>query len=264
MHLVGVLSDDHLRKTADQADIVEDARYIDMLHALQPTATRLIRQVIGQKYEPPPLPMQAAQAAPQSDQHTTVPRGPRPEPLPDPLVQVAPRPDLSLDIIGGLAAGTPLFWVDPNTARTLGPTAEPDRFPFRLLVLTPGQAVTLASFRDNLSVSSLSSAADAEFVARVAARQADLHTVVIPLTEADGLGGRGQLHLRLHLAGPTPAWGVEGQDDVPVSVRIARRPQWCGALHLGLPAVSVCVELDGGDFDPVTGAAAISHLVRRS
>ncbi len=54
--LVGVICDDDLRKTADQSDIVQDHRYVGMLHAVQPVATRLMRKQEGSSYRPPPLP----------------------------------------------------------------------------------------------------------------------------------------------------------------------------------------------------------------
>ena len=38
---------DNLRKTADQSDIVQDHRYVEMLHAVQPVATTLMERVDG-------------------------------------------------------------------------------------------------------------------------------------------------------------------------------------------------------------------------
>lgn len=260
-HLVGVVCDDRLRKTADQGDIVEDARFVDMLHALQPTATALIRGAPGLSgYTPPALPRRVDEATRAGPAPV---RGPEALPLPTPIPQVAPRPELEIEHLAALPAGTPVFWVDPTTADTLGGSADPDRFPFRLLLLSPGQAVSLGRAAPHLSAGQVGSAADAEFVARVAARKAEVLRVELPFEGSAGLGGRGRLELRLHLVGPRPAWGVEGPQDVPINVRVARRSAWCGALNLGLPGVSVLVELDGGSFDEHTGPTALSHLVRR-
>ncbi|MCK6504193.1 hypothetical protein L6R53_12465 [Myxococcota bacterium] len=261
-HLVGVVCDDRLRKTADQGDIVQDARFVDMLHAVQPLATALIRGAPGLSgYSPPDLPRRVAEAAKAGPTRAA---GPEPLPLPSPIPQVAPRPELELEHLVGLPPGTPVFWIDPTTADALGGGADPDRFPYRLLLLSPGQAVSLSRAAPRLSLGQLGSAADAEFVARVAARQAEVLRVELPFDGSAGLGGRGRLELRLHLVGPRPAWGVEGPREVPIHVRVARRSAWCGALNLGLPGVSVLVELDGGAFDEHAGPATLSHLVRRN
>ena len=54
--LTGIVCDDRLRKTADQSDIVRDERFAQMLHAVQPVATGLLRTIAGGTYAPPVLP----------------------------------------------------------------------------------------------------------------------------------------------------------------------------------------------------------------
>lgn len=55
--LTGVIADDRLRKTADQGDIVEDERFVEMLHAVQPEAVAFIRSLPGlTDWRPPTLP----------------------------------------------------------------------------------------------------------------------------------------------------------------------------------------------------------------
>ena len=54
--LVGVVCDDNLRKTADQSDIVQDNRYVEMLHHVQPHATELMVDAEGTRYQAPQLP----------------------------------------------------------------------------------------------------------------------------------------------------------------------------------------------------------------
>ncbi len=258
--LVGVIADDRLRKTADQGDVVEDARWIDMLHAVQPVGTEVIRSYLhGSAYEPPPLPRRVAEPA--TVDAAAGPRGPTPEPLPDALPQVAPRPSLALTQLVELGARAPVFWADPDTAAALGAAGGPERFPFCLLILSAGQALTLGRSVPALSLAPLTSAADAEFVSRIFARQARHRAVRVPLTAADGLGSAGQMELRLHLQGQPPAWAGGAGGEVPVTVR-GRGSSWCGTLELGLPGVSVQVALDGDTWDEATGPAALTWLLR--
>jgi len=205
--LVGVVCDDNLRKTADQSDIVQDHRYVEMLHAVQPWATRLIRTSEGPSYQPPALPPIPQVEAPGPDK---APRRATPEPLPSKLPMLWPRGDTTLDDLRGIG-DTPLFYVEPEHIAALqGRTAQPDRFPWRVLVLTEGQVLTLTRAVPELSLHRLTSKADVDFVRRVVDRR-------VRVREHSVAGAGFELTLRLHLEGPVPDWG-HGRSGVPFVV----------------------------------------------
>ena len=214
--LLGVLCDDRLRKTADHSDIVQDRRYMELLHAAQPHATELM-SAMRKGYVPPVLPPLPEEERPTST--TTTPTATREaEPLPDPIVLMEPRGTSSL---WQLQTGdAPLFFVTPENLPSLRVRdAEPDRFPWRVLVLTEGQALTL-SRELGASPHKLTAPADLDFVRRMLDRQDRVRTLT--------LEGTPSVTLTLHLEGHLPDWG-HGRPGVP----------WCAADADGTHAYGV-------------------------
>lgn len=213
--LVGVVCDDNLRKTADQAGIVQDVRYVAMLHAVQPHATALIRALrdTDRPYLPPPLPRLADGTAEPS------------EPLPEPIPTVPPRGPIALAQIAA-TAGAPLFYVDPADAAELTDRGtEPDRFPWQILVLSPGQALTLAAEVPGAPLHRLTGRADVDFARRIISRGVQIRSVALPASDH-------RLVLRRHRAGPLPAWG-HGIDGTPFCVIDPRGTYELGVVHSG-------------------------------
>ncbi len=232
--LVGVICDDHLRKTADQSDIVQDHRYVELLHAVQPVATRLLTRVEGSRYRPPPLPpIPKVEAEKATDRG---PDAPEPEPIPDAIPMLGPRGSTTVDQLEHIG-DVPLFYVEPTHAAALeGRAAEPDRFPWRVLVLTEGQALTLAALVPDAALHRLTSKADVDFVRRVVDRRVRIREQTIA-----GPGFR--LTLRLHLEGPLPDWG-HGRPGIPFCVTDER-----GTVEFGVV---------DGDRIRVSGARSVA------
>lgn len=205
--LVGVICDDRLRKTADQSNIVQDHRYIEMLHAVQPYASAMMRAETAGRYRPPPLPPVPTLATREPDH---APRGPVAEPIPAAIAMLDPRG--STDIASLVDIGdTPLFYVEPkHVPALLGRAAEPDRFPWRVLVLTEGQVLTLSESIPEAPLHRITSKADVDFVRRVIDRRVRTREHVI-------VGPGYRLVMRLHLEGPMPDWG-HGRPGVPFCV----------------------------------------------
>lgn len=218
--VVGVVCDDRLRKTADHSDIVQDHRYVELLHALQPPATDLLRRLKGARYQPPALP--AIPRAPREERRSAPEVAP--EPLPEPIECLPPRAPVSLaDLIRALDDGddTPPFCCAPDATDAIAEAADPVRFPYRVLVLTPGQAVTLEQTLERLTLHRLQSRSDVDFVRRVIERQARVREHRFPWNG-------GEVCMRLHLEGRVPDWG--GGAGVPFLVVQEGRTMVAGAV----------------------------------
>lgn len=221
--LYGVVCDDNLRKTADQSDIVQDRRFYEMLHAVQPIATRLMYRTVGPSYRPPSLPPIPPGDPTDPVQRAPIEARPAPEPLPEPIPMLPPRFPVPL---AELAARTdaPLFTVDWNVARDLrGPVASPDQFPWKVLVLTPGQAITLGTTLPGTTIHRLTSKADVDFVRRIVDRRIRVRSVSIDTTSRPTrrppvagavtappeppLAVPTKVTVDLYLEGPLPDWG---------------------------------------------------------
>jgi len=238
--LRGVLCDDRLRKSADQSDIVQDERFLELLHAVQPLATRLIRTCpTGSKYRPPALPpLRASPAsAPDADE------GAAPELLPPRISQLAPRRQCDLAALRALPAELPVFWVDHDEQQELSVAGDPGRFPYPVLVLTPGQVETLARKAPQLALGRLRTPADVDFVRGALERRRPMRQVTRPVAG-------GSLNLHLHLAGGVPD-PLQGGESCPSLALVADgRSAWYGHLDLRLPGVSAALQLDEEPEDP--------------
>lgn len=261
--LVGVICDDRIRKTADQGDIVEDGRFAEMLHAVQPHATALIRSAPGHTgHQPPPLPPipAATTSSPTGNSSGPVVLA---EVLSEPLEQVAPRLAIRLADLKALQTRAPVFWVQPEAVEALGRAGDPLGFPFCLFVLRPGQALKLSQELGQGTVAWIQTAAEAEFLSRSLDQRSRVHEIRQSVAPGEGLGPRATLILRHHLEGPLPSWAGDPEGSMPMLVRKDGRTVWCDALHLDLPGCSAILELREGSFDPSQGSASLLALVRR-
>jgi hypothetical protein len=284
--LYGVICDDGLRKTADQSDIVQDHRFFEMLHAVQPVATRLMYLVAGPSYRPPalpPIPRIEPAPAPETGEHAAEPPTEEVtlEPLPTPIPTLRPRYPVTIEQLaatleqrpGQAAQGVagqgpaghgrrydlPIFYVTPAAAPSFAvPSTAPDRFPWTVLVLTEGKAATLAATLPGINLHKLSAVADVDFVRRVLDQRSRTREVTVPVPD-------GQLTLRLHLEGPLPDWGpgmpfcvvgphgvlefggiVGHQVEVRGGSRRATLKPRGLEVALALPRVSLTIETTGG------------------
>lgn len=261
--LVGVVADDRLRKTADMSDIVEDARWIDLLHEVQPAAVKLIRSTKGPSWMPPRLPARVTEepVARASDE-------PPLEPLPEWFEQIEPRPPIDLPEVQAMGEIEPLFWAEQDVAAGLTAACDPARFPYRVLILSPGQARTLANSMPNgPSPSRLTTPEDVGFVRAAMERRHGMH--VVQLDEALDVGLGAPVHvrvsLRLHLDGPEPLWHRR-KGGVPIAVVRQGRTQRLGRLQLPLHHVSVVAEVlsKGVRTDDPGLWPAVRDLVQRN
>jgi hypothetical protein len=251
--LVGVICDDRLRKTADQSDIVQDRAFVRMLHQVQPHCTELIRAAGNPLYAPPALPPLPEELAPGE-----AGSGPEAETLPEAIEQVGARDPLPVEGLRSLPGGARVFWARPEEAGSLEGPADPQRFPFPVLVISPGQARTLAQQAPELALAPLASAADVDFVLNSLERQREVHQL-----EAffEHKGARRPLRLRFDRGGyPDLSLGPR----VAVSVGEAARSGWRGTLELDLPGVSAHLASPEGWLDESLDEALAECIVREA
>ncbi len=203
--LVGVVCDDNLRKTADHADIVLDHRYVRMLHAVQPHATTLMKLTEQGTYSPPRLPP-VPSAAPEGDAAADMAES---EPLPEPLPLLGVRGTTTLERLR--QTRDLVFYTPPDRAAQLERPGDPATFPWRVLILTDGQATTLRAEVPDLALHRVAAASDLDFVRRMSGQRQSHRRAEI--TAADG----SRIVLRLHTDGRLPAWG-DGRPGVPFAV----------------------------------------------
>ncbi len=251
--LVGVICDDRLRKTADQSDIVQDRAFVRMLHQVQPHCTELLRSSYDPGHQPPELP-----SLPEEGPVGEGGPGFVAEALPDEIEQVGARDRVRADRIRELPSGARVFWARPEEADQLEGAADPQRFPFPLLSITPGQARTLAQQAPQLALAPIASAADVDFVQNSLERQGEVH----PLEASFEHKGRSHpLRLRLDSAGyPDPLLG----ERVCVSVGDAERSGWRGAIELDLPGVSAHLVSADGQLDEKLDEALAESIVQQA
>ncbi len=248
--LAGVICDDRLRKTADQSDIVQDRRYVEMLHAVQPIATELIRASGSPRYTPPPLPPIPSGGI--EEEADTA------EPLPEIIPQLAPRGAMDLEVLRGLGEGAPIFWTRPEDVEGLSEAVDPLRFPWPVLVLSEGQAKTLEQQAEGLGIARLGGPADADFVRRVLERRQLTRTISVPFR---GLSDRGMLRIRYHAAGSTPTWSDPRVGRVPVLIATDDHTIWCGQAPIALERISIVLELEEPPPDRMQVRGEIIDLI---
>ena len=204
----GVLCDDRLRKTADLANIAPDATWHRLLREVQPIATALQRRV-EPDFRPASLP---GGEVVYEDEGRGGADEVKPEPVGYPVTQLAPRPSLQLHELRALQPGTPLFWSTPDEVTQLGDAVSIARFPHPLLVLTPGQALSVEAELSTVTLSRLRDAADALFVGQMLARgrvSTEVSVRVVIEGEAH------ELRLVYHPGAQAGAWSG-GADLVPM------------------------------------------------
>jgi hypothetical protein len=266
--LVGVICDDSLRKTADHATIVEDEAYLRMLHAAQPHTTALIRRALNAAYVPPVLPP----VPPEEEEEN--PASPAPakvtaEPVPEVIPMVGARGTTSMQKLLGSDDQEPVFWCTAEVARAIEEARVADalRFPFRLLVLTEGQAYGLGRDLPQLGLHHLDKPNSIDVILKMMERGIEIRTVTVPLPN-------GVMQVRLHRRGRVPSWG-NGRPGTPILIRRRGRSVDMGSVDgnrvylnkveprqlkftLGLPRLSLVIESDERDFaftDEVAGKA---------
>ncbi len=240
--LAGVIVDDRLRKTADHSDVVREARFAEMLHAVQPEATALIRQAFRRDYEPPALPRIAGAAGVVAD-------------LPEEMEQLGPRPAVTVEILSAMPREAPLFRVRPDDARALEGAADPLRLPFPVLVLGDEVVGALEEALPDRAVHLLSTPADVDFVRRALERRQRQREVGVRFTCEAVPSLSGRLSLALQVAGHAPLWADPADGDVAVALAVGQRTDWCGYAPLGLPGVRAVLTL--GRRPDAEGRAAI-------
>jgi len=231
--LTGVIADDRLRKTADHSDIVRERRFAEMLHAVQPHATELIRQLSGDRYEPPALPRLVGGAKVVED-------------LPEIVPQIPPRPDLPRDALRRIPEGAPVFRVRPTDADALADAVRPDRFPHPVLVVPDTQVAYMEDVAPHLAVHCLNSADEVAFVDRMLERRVRERTATVPFQDPVTPAVRGSLELTLHLEGPRPLLHDPADGDVSVLVSSGARMLRHVPTQLGLTGVRAHLVLDPG------------------
>jgi len=244
--LTGVICDNRLRKTADMSDVVQDERWVAMLHAVQPTGTTALKER-NADYAAPRLPKlelpKEVEKKPGVEVAPIAPPEAVAEPLPDDIPQLGEREATTMAKLAKLPARTPLFWVSPESATELEASVDPELFPYRVLTLTEGQAVTVEQGLSVVSPNRLATPADAGFVTNMLTRRDELREATIDL-KVPGLDIDGKLTLRLHLAGRLPAWG-DGRWGVPAIVTNGERTVLCTSLPAIINDVSAVFVVPG-------------------
>lgn len=248
--LIGVICDDGLRKTADQSDIVRDAAWLRLRHALADRIEALVRKRNKTWHHPPlpPIPQDVVQdkGADQAPARVAA------EPLPEVLALLGPGSEPDLTSLQGLDPGDPLFYVVHDDAAGLGATLDPARFPHRVLRLTEGQAISLREHLPGRSISRLSGVADADFVGRALGLRPDGRAVTVSRTLLMPSGEEvpARIVLQAHPTGVLPGWGLPEEGVVPLLVAHGRRALLVSRLPLDLPRVSVRVDLEDHPRSP--------------
>jgi len=241
-HLIGVICDDGLRKTADQSDIVRDDAWLRMRHAIATPMTQAIH-TRDPRYRPPRLEAIPAPSTPGS--RIEAPPSLAPEPLPDGINRIGSAETYDVPGLLQVDPREPLFFINPETSGAAAASLDAAEFPYRVLVLTDGQALTLRGALPERSLSRLGGAADADFV-RAALERRDRPTTVTLATSLDVDGSRvtGRLTLRHHGDAPLPGWGDPTDGPLPALIAYGHRAVVETRIPVHLGAVSVRFDLD--------------------
>ena len=133
-----------------------------------------------------------------------------------------------------------VFWVDKkDDLNDIETAADPLVLPYRVLLLTPGQALTLDQHSGYKTPRRLTSSEDIAFVRRAVERNREIVNIPVP---SDVLPEEVQsCHLRFHVRGEVPAWGV-GRDGVPTYVRGPKQSRYLKRIPVSFPYVSMVME----------------------
>ncbi|MCO4746406.1 MAG: hypothetical protein KC912_16535 [Proteobacteria bacterium] len=259
--LGGVIADNGLRKTADMSDIVRDERWVRMLHAVQPEANTLMRQVHGRGYRPPALPPMPEIREPDPELPTpTGPTRPAPVPIEAAIPQLcSSRAPIRLEQLDDLPPGSPVFWVSPDQAEELEPAGDPLDFPFHVLLLSEGESIWLSETDAPIALSRMATTADFGFVNRILSRRAESREAIAPITVA---GQDGRLTLRLHVEGTPPHWGTG--PGVPTLIRVGGDTARTLRLPLELGPLSLIAEFDEAPDVDDLDVALVRHALGES
>lgn len=252
--LAGVLCDDSLRKTADMSDIVQEDRFVEMLHVLQPVANGLLKQR-GKPYTPPQLPprpkiRQSSEAeTPRVDLPTITA-----EPLPTTIPQLGIRQPIPMHSIPKEDEGGFIFWVNPeDDLNEIERAADPLVLPYHILCLSPGQALTLERHTKFKTPRRLTSSEDIAFVRRAVERNQRIVEIAVP--SASLPAHVNACRLRFHLKGDVPAWGYGS--GVPSYIQDERGTRRLVRVPLLFPYVSMVVDLPELSKDTSLGELGI-------
>lgn len=254
--IVGVIKDDRLRKTADMSDIVEDAGWVDLLHDLQPIATKLIRKLVP-RYTPPKLPDPIVTTEATAATVAEIAA----EPLPAGISQVGKRPGLDREALARVMGSEHVFWCEHDVAEQLVEPCMAWRFPYPILVLSPGQARTLT---ESLSTSDmdtgptlaqLTTPEDVSFV-RTALDRSQNWVDITFNAEFRQPGFEVPVTLRLYLDGRPPFQTYHPESPTsPFSLHANGKMLDIGQLDLGLHYLAIGVDLSSlsDPQDSITG-----------
>jgi len=218
---IGVLCDDELNKTADQSDVVRDARFGALLGVLRPIADDLAARV-------------SRRGTPLSGRGAS--RG-------DGVRLLGARGWMSREALASLPVDEPLFRVEPSLTAWLSGPADPARFPFRVLVLSPTEAAAVEAALPEHTVHPLETPEQIDFVRRVLEAERPVHELSAPVTLRTPVPMDGVLTVSLHRDGRAPEWGAPAAGP-PALVVHGGRSEWAGTLDAALPGVSARFEAD--------------------
>lgn len=248
----GVVCDDRLRKTADQGDIVRDARLTRTLRVLQEEARGFALQSFGVAAKQIPIP-----PAPEGEDADEDSEAPAMAPLGDTLPCLGPLGAVPMSQLEEHPERA-VFWVDPLDRERLASVADPAVFPFHVLILEEPELRSLLVAIPTLALQRLSSAADVAFVSRGREREGERASVSLSVDEP---GLRGTLVLTAHGQNPRPPWGQPGE--VPVCVCQAGQAQVLTGLSLPFAGVSARLETEEAvDPDRLAWMGSLTRLVQ--
>jgi len=245
--LAGIICDDGLRKTADQSDIVRDRAWLAMRHAVQDPMVRAVR-ARRRKYEPPRLPPLPSEeeSTPRRTKKKRKVRVVQPEPIPDEMHRAGFDDSYGLVTLLQLGADEPLFFTTPKPDEALWDALDPARFPYRVLILREGQAISLAEALNREGITRLTSPGEAEFVRAAMERRPVKVVREVTLELPHGVWVSGRLSLVHHLGGPIPGWGDAHEGQLPMLVAVDGDATIQRRLPLDIRNVSVRFDLADG------------------
>ena len=219
----GVVCDDRLRKTADQADIVRDERLQATLAYLRGPTTELARRFVPDWVSPVPEPVDT-----EADQVE----------LPEVIHQLAPRHRIPLADLRAIPATVPLFQLTPAVASqsAVQHAADPLRLPFAVLILPQDAGAHLEADLGR-PVGQLTDTASIDLAVRAAAGTIGLHTLEGRTTDPFGRIWRAMVWTDSQPAALVPAGHI--------AVLIIEDGTTTGVRSLPLDIPGFCVGVEG-------------------